>query len=316
MAVTQSSPAAGARRPGPDRLFEAAALSIDRMPMLRVVFDKMTNLCTDSLQLMSGSQARYSVDELKVVRVGDVVDACDENIIPGVLKASGWDALLLVCLDRAFVYTLVETLFGGDSAEPPLETQRPYSKIESRLAEVTFEQVATALQASFKSIADSPFAFQRIEDRADYGFLGKRGNLAIAARIALKSIGRSGTMLLVIPQAALTPALPNLSRSPSAEAAKPDTDWAKQFETEVGRATVSLQASIDARQLTLGEIASFTLGQVLPLPTLAQNHVRLESNGKPVFWCQLGQADGFYTLRVESSIDEEQEFINDILPEH
>jgi flagellar motor switch protein FliM len=314
MAAAQPSPA-GTRRPGPDKLYESATLSIERMPMLRVVFEKMTNLCSDTLQRMSGTQARYSIDELRVVRVADVVDACDDSILPCVMKASGWDAHLLICLDRAFVYTLLETMFGGDSAEPPLESQRPYSKIEKRLVELTCDYVAGALKTCFAGVADSPFAYLRMEERADYSFLGKRTSQAVAARIALKALGRSGTMLIVIPQAALTPALPNLARDPSAEPASADTDWTKQFESEVGRATVALQAIIEGRDLTLGEIASFQVGQVIPLPTLAQNRVRLESNGKSVFWCHLGQADGFYTLRIESAVDEEQEFINDILPE-
>jgi flagellar motor switch protein FliM len=315
MSVAQSSPAAGTRRASPDKLYESATLSIERMPMLRAIFEKVTNQCSDSLQRMSGTQARYAIDEIRVVRVSDVIDACDEDILACVMRASGWDAHLLVCLDRAFVYTLVETMFGGDSAEPPLESQRSYSKIERRLVELTCDYVALALKTCFAGIADSPIAFLRIEERGDYGFLGKRTNQAVAARIALKALGRSGTMLIIIPQAALTPALPNLARDPSAEPAQADTNWSKQFESEVGRANVALQAIIEGRDLTLGEIASFQVGQVVPLPTLAQSKVRLESNGKPVFWCQLGQADGFYTLRIESAVDEEQEFINDILPE-
>jgi flagellar motor switch protein FliM len=314
MAATQSS-SAGARRPVSDKLYESATLSVERMPMLRVVFDKMSNVCSDTLQRMSGTQARYAIDELRIVRVADVIDACDDSIVSCVIKASGWDSYLLICLDRAFVYTLLETMFGGDSAEPPLESQRPYSKIEKRLVELTCEYVASALKSCFAGIADSAFTYQRIEERGDYGFLGKRTSQAVAARIALKALGRSGTMLIVIPQAALTPALPNLARDPSAEPVNPDTDWTKQFESEVGRATVALRAIIEGRDLTLGEIASFQVGQIIPLPTLAQNRVRLESNGKSVFWCQLGQADGFYTLRIESAVDEEQEFINDILPE-
>ena len=39
----------------PNYLLDAAGISIDRMPMLNVIFDRMAASCTDSLQPMAGT---------------------------------------------------------------------------------------------------------------------------------------------------------------------------------------------------------------------------------------------------------------------
>lgn len=68
------------------------------------------------------------------------------------------------------------------------------------------------------------------------------------------------------------------------------------------------------RHVTLEDIATLKIGQVLTLEATAKTRVKLECNAEFLFWCDLGQADGYYTLRVKDFVSQEQELIDDILP--
>ena len=70
---------------------------------------------------------------------------------------------------------------------------------------------------------------------------------------------------------------------------------------------------IEERQFDLRDIAGLEIGQVLTLQATAKSRVKLECNAEPLFWCDFGQADGFYTLRIDEFVNQEQEFIDDIL---
>ena len=70
---------------------------------------------------------------------------------------------------------------------------------------------------------------------------------------------------------------------------------------------------LDERLAPLQEIADLKVGQILQLNATAASRVRVECNGEPLLWCQLGKSNGAYTLRVEEPIDRDQEFANDIL---
>ena len=61
---------------------------------------------------------------------------------------------------------------------------------------------------------------------------------------------------------------------------------------------------------TLGDIASLRAGEVLALQANAKTQVRLECNAEPLFFCDLGQADGVYTLRTDDFVDQEQELLD------
>ena len=50
------------RKPLPNYLLDAAGISIERMPMLNVIFDRMAASCTDSLQPIAGTPCYFSVN--------------------------------------------------------------------------------------------------------------------------------------------------------------------------------------------------------------------------------------------------------------
>ncbi len=51
----------------------------------------------------------------------------------------------------------------------------------------------------------------------------------------------------------------------------------------------------------------------MKLPITPTSLLRVESEGRTLFWCALGQKDGSYTVRIEEFCDERQEFIQDLL---
>ena len=75
----------------------------------------------------------------------------------------------------------------------------------------------------------------------------------------------------------------------------------------------SLRAVLEERHLTLGELADLKIGQVLELQATPRSRVKLEGNEQALFWCHVGQAEGSYVLRIDDFVDQEQEFIDDVL---
>ena len=296
-----------------DRLLDAAGISIERLPMLRLALDRMAATCADSFRPMTATPAFFSTTKIATGRIADILDAYAGNVIAAVYQATEWDSRILFGLDRQFLYTVVETIFGGDGTEPVLQDARPFSLLEQRVAQALFEQAANALKGAFAAISEVSLKFERIETRMDFVSIGRPKNPAVVAKLSLKALGRSGEMFAVIPQSALNPMRQVLARDASSEVSARDPRWAKQFENEIRRTEVTLRATLEDRQFTLGDIADLKVGQVLKLQATPTSPVKLECNDEALFWCQLGQADGSYTVRVEDIVDQEQEFLDDIL---
>ncbi|OYX15287.1 MAG: flagellar motor switch protein FliM, partial [Rhizobiales bacterium 32-66-8] len=144
-----------------DMLLDAAGLSLDRLPMLHVVFDRMATYCADGLRQFAASQAYYSLSSVESGRIGDVLEMYEGMAVAGIFHAPSWDSQLIVGFDRDFIFTMAEALFGADGSEPPVEDERSFSNIEIRIAQMLFEQMAKALRASFALVSDTPFQFER-----------------------------------------------------------------------------------------------------------------------------------------------------------
>lgn len=296
-----------------DRLLDAAGLSLDRLPMLNVIFDRMASFCADNMRHLAASPMYYSLSYMESGRIGDILETYESNAIAGVFHVPEWDSHVLIGFDRDFIFTMVEVLLGADGSEPPFDDDRSFSNIELRISQLLFEQMGKSLQASFALIVDTPFKFERIETRMDFAVVGRLNNQAVVAKFLLQALNRGGEMFVIIPQSALNPMRQALGRVISGDSSTRDPKWMRQIASEVKRTEVTLKAVLEERHLTLGEIADLKIGQVIELQATPRSRVKLEGNNQGLFWCHVGQAEGTYVLRVEDFIDEEQEFIDDVL---
>jgi len=297
-----------------DMLLDSAGLSLDRLPMLHVIFDRMTTSCAEHLRHMAASPMYYSLSGLESGRITEILEMYEANAVAGIFHAPEWDSHILIGFDRDFIYTMVEVLFGSDGSEAPVEEARGFSTIELRMAQTLFEQVAKALQASFALVADTKFKLERIETRMDFAVIGRRNNQAVAAKFLLQALNRGGEMFVVIPQSVLNPMRKVLSRVVSSESSGRDPRWMKQIATEVKKTEVTLKAVLEERFLSLGEIADLKVGDVIELQATPRSRVKLEGNHQGLFWCNIGQSEGTYVLKVDEHIDQEKEFLDDVLP--
>src|SRR5882757_99633 len=297
----------------PNYLLDATGVSIDRMPMLNVIFDRMAATCTDSLQPMAGTPCYFSVSSITNGRVGDIIKDYEANAVAAVLYAEQWDARVLILLDRDFVFTMVEALFGSDGAEPPIDVERSFSNIELRLVQVVFERFAKALQSAFAATSEVTFRLERVETAMASLAIGRSGNMSICANIMLQALYRGGQMFLIIPHSTLNPLRQKLAHIVASDVRAADPNWREQMESEVQRTEVTLSAVLDERMLTLGDVTKFHVGQVIELNATPRTLARLESNNQVLFWCQIGQLDGYYAMQLADPVDQKREFVDDIL---
>ena len=295
-------------------LLDAAGLSVDRLPMLQGVFERAAESCGKELGHMIAAPVFLAVEDIASARFGAVLDTYGDTAVTALFTVPEWGEQIIIGLDRAFVLTIIEIMFGGDGSEPLPSRKRPFSPVELRASQAAAEAAAQALQAAFAPIARISLEFDRIEDRLQ-AVLGPRLSApVIAATSKLTALGRNGVMFVIIPQSALAPLRQALGKTQRDETAPRDSNWSRRIESEVKRADVRVKAVLEERHLTLGDMAGLRVGQILQLQSTPASHVKLESNGQPLFWCELGQGDGIYTVRVHGAVDQEQEFIDDILP--
>jgi flagellar motor switch protein FliM len=153
----------------------------------------------------------------------------------------------------------------------------------------------------------------RIETRVDFVVIAPRTAFGVRTKIKVRILGRDCGMFILIPQSVLNSVRQDLARDLSAEMPVRDPRWTRQIHNEIGRTEIVVRGVIEEGHFTLEDIANLEVGQVIPLQATPKTRVKLEGNSEPLFWCELGQTDGFYTLRVDEFVDQAQEFIDGIV---
>jgi flagellar motor switch protein FliM len=301
-------------QPNIQSLFGGASPSLDRLPMLRTVFERAAVVCAQDLRSLGGAPPpQLALAELSAGAAGDVFAQHDGAIVTAALEAPGWSTRGVISARRGAVFALVEAMLGGDGSQPAYAGKRPFSKIETRIAGAFFERLAKALSAAVAPVAATTFALAAPANTIDFDVVGGKGTPVIAATYNLEALGRGGEIVVAVPQAAIVSMRKAFERTPAKDLTRPDPRWTQQIEREITRASVSLSAVLDERQMTLGDIARLRVGQVLHLRATPRTRVHLECDGERMILCQFGRSGGVYTLRVEDFVDREREFMNDIL---
>ena len=301
MDATTENPAPGAA----ERLLDNPGLSVERLPMLTLIFDRLATACAEGLRPYSPAILTCFVNSIATDHVWDALDAYDGSIA-AILYSPELDARILVGLDRRCIFSLMEVLLGGDGKEPPYDDDRNFSTLETRVAQTVFEIAAEALHSAFGPIIATKFRLERVETQMDFTVMGRRNVLAVIAKILIQAMDIGGQMFVVIPQPALTPIRQQLSRDLSSDGSASDPRWQKMMRRGVEKAEVTAFAVLDETSLTLGDISGWKVGDVLPLKASAATKIRLDCKGQPLFWCELGQAKGHYTLKVADGVDIEE----------
>jgi flagellar motor switch protein FliM len=273
----------------------------------------MAGLCAENLRGASALPAQVALQSIETGPAGELLVFLEGASVTGLLHAPKWDARLLAATDRALVFMLIEMLLGGDGSQPAYMAERPFSKLETKVVGAFFHRMVQALAAAFAPIAATPLAVEACADRLDFDAIGGRNTQMVVARFRLELQDRAGEFLVAIPRSVFAPMREALSRATPKEATKADPRWSQRIQSEITRTNVAVRAVLDERWITLEEVSSLKVGQVMQLNATPSSRVRVECNDEPLLWCQLGKSNGVYTLRVDEFIDPQQEFLDDIL---
>lgn len=305
----QESPGLAVR----ERLLAGGGLSPDRLPMLRVVLDETASVFEEALRKLGFAAPRFVVEHVTAVRAAEAQGILDALALTATYGAAEPDMRITFGVERKFVFTLVEGMFGADGSEPFYETEREFTSVEMRLARVALDRLAKALQASFAKLVGLAPAFDPIEIKPEPPNAARRTGSALFCRFRLSAFGCESEAIVALPQGVIDPLRDALTADPSATIQSVDPLWAQRMKERITQTEVSLSAVMERRDLTLGDVAGFEVGQIVELPVSPTGLIALACEGQTLFWCEIGQKDGAYTIRIADFVDKEQEFIDDML---
>jgi len=262
---------------------------------------------------MNGAKAVLNFERLEAKRLADLIKSETDFAYVGVYDTRGLGCRSAVGVDARFSDLAVEMLLGSGIIDPPPQTPRPLSRLEMRLTAIAIAKILEGISGAFSPLAVIDFEICEQQTEAGFAALGQRTAVALMATFRLSAFDQECAVVFAMPRAACEPHRAALARLPGAEGFARDLRWAEDLYDHVVQTEIKVNVRIDARGFTLSDIASLEVGDLLRLPIAPDSPIRVESEGRALFWCTLGQKDGYFTIRLEDVSDDRRSFIENVL---
>jgi len=289
-----------------EALRDHAGFAVDRMPGLARALDQfLAEAQRNLLPLLNRLSGVGTIEPAQSATLFRAISDCS-GLTAAIYASAEPEAQLLIALDERIDDLIVASVFGESSGpgaedEPHVDEPRSRTAIETALVEEFARALGRALEAAFAPLAPLSIAFDRLTRLSDAYALGRRDMPAAAARFSLPMSGGACECLILIPQSLLLPFRRELERE-AVEPQPADRRWSLSMETGVKQTRLPVTAILEELPMSLGEIAQFRVGEVLPLQSRGFDSVRLECAGRGMFLCKLGQGDGRYRLEIDGPI--------------
>jgi flagellar motor switch protein FliM len=292
-------------------MLEHPSLAIDRMPGLSFALNRFIAEAPARLASLIARPSGAAIEEIRATTLFEAIGECS-GLTAAIYASAEPEAQFMIALDERIDSLIVSSIFGeavgADSPDKPgSDAQKPRTAIEASLVEAFARTLGETLEAAFASVARVALGFERLTTIKDSFALGRRDGEAAAARFTLGLNGGACEGLLLLPQAFLLPFRAELANDPEIEALPADRRWSRLMEARVQQTRLPVTAILEEVPMSLGDVANFQIGGLLPLQCNDFSAIRLECSGRGMFTCKLGQADGRYRLEVESPIAQRHE---------
>ena len=289
------------------RLAETA-ISHERLPMLDIVFDKLSRMLTESFLHLVSTDVQVSLNDVDYTRFGDFISADAPRII-AVVRAEEWDNSFIIAIDTRLIFALSEMLMGGAPGNLDKDIgdgARTPTNIEMQIAKRIFTIVAERLGDAFDSVAKVEFAIERLELNPQFAAIARLTSAAIDGDLSLSVAGVEGALKVIFPYTTLEPLKGSLQQMFVGERIGRDTTWENHFERAVMNTELTFEAILHQQNAALNEILNWKPGDTITFDASAESEVRLLCDGLEFFRGPMGRKNGRIAAQIEHMTLSEQ----------
>ncbi len=215
------------------------------------------------------------------------------------LKAEQLDGQLCLEISPLIIYPIIDRLLGGSSSELFIP-QRPLTQIEQRLVERITDRATQHLSEAWSNLTPLTFSVNDFESNPQLVQIVPPNETVVVVGFELKMGNRAGTMSLCIPYNVIEPIMSKLAAQNWFSYQKKDTgdEYLRKLTTNVANATVQVRALLAQTTITMSDLLSLRVGDLITTEKPAAQDLLILVEGKNKFQGQVGKLRENKAVRI------------------
>lgn len=303
---------------GPDRssgiyaILDRSMMAYEKLPMLEVVFDRLVRMLSSSFRNFTSDNVDVSIDSMVSMRFDDYLNSIPLPALLVVYRAVEWENFGIITIDSAQIYSTVDILLGGRRTAKPVRVEgRPYTTIEQDIVKKMADILLSDMSSSFDPLSPVSFMFDRIESNPRFAQITRPNSPVLLVRLRVDMEERGGFIEILLPHATLEPIRDLLVQLFMGEKFGQDSVWERHLGREVGQADIELEAILDERKISLGEVVDLKIGSTILLDVSPDDPVRIKCGGVPVTTAQVGKVGDRIAVAINDDIRQFRELLRE-----
>ncbi len=295
--------AGGERNTGIYAILDKSVVAYEKLPMLEVVFDRLVRMLSPSLRNFTSDNVDVSIDSMVSMRFDDYMNSIPLPAMLVVYRAVEWENFGIITIDSSQIYSTVDLLLGGRRTQKPIRVEgRPYTTIEQNIVKRMVEIILNDMSMAFDPISPITFQFDRLESNPRFAAIARPNSAALLVRLRVEIEERGGMIDIVLPHATLEPIRDLLLQMFMGEKFGQDAVWERHLGREVGQTFVDVEAILDERRISLGEVVDLKVGSTILFDASPEDPVRVKCGGVPLTTAQIGRVGDKMAIAINDDI--------------
>lgn len=300
------------RNSGIYAILDRSMMAYEKLPMLEVVFDRLVRMLSSSLRNFTSDNVDVSIDSMVSMRFDDYLNSIPLPALLVVFRAVDWENFGIITIDSAQIYSTVDILLGGRRSARPVRVEgRPYTTIEQDIVRRMADIVLEDMSSSFDPLSPVTFAFDRIESNPRFAQITRPNSAVLLVRLRVDMEERGGMVEILLPHATLEPIRDLLLQMFMGEKFGQDSVWERHLGREVGQTFVDVEAVLDERKITLGEVVDLKIGSTILLDVSPNDPVKVKCGGVSLTTAQVGRVGDKIAIAVNEDIRQFRELLRE-----
>lgn len=271
-----------------------------RMPAMEIINERFTRNMRIGLFNLIRRSPEISVGPVKVQRYSaflrELAVPTNFNIMAiRPLRGNG----LIVC-DPTFIFTVIDTLYGGTGKYQTRIEGRDFSATEQMVINRLVELISQEYAKAWKGIYPLELVYQRSEMQPQFANIATPSEIVIATSFRLEIGEMVGAIHFCLPYATLEPVREVLYSSTQGDSMEVDRRWVNVLTQEIQAAEVTLVAELATADATVEQLIAMKKGDFIELEREPQ--IQATIDGVPIFACHYGTHNSKYAIRIDSSL--------------
>ena len=288
-------------RSGLRGLINSSMLSHPVAPALELVFARVPPRFTKCLRHLANDALDVSLETVATIRFNEFLGERTQGSVLGLFQSDSLDHYSLLCADPVFVYSLVDILLGGARVDGTGDVTRSYTSIEIALVRRIFEALCAELTHAFDGIIDAPFTLAAGETNPRFAAITRENAVCALAKCRVDVLGVRGHLHILMPYANLEPVRDRLHKDRLTHAVHGQRHWKDILNERVRDTTLDLACVLAERVVSLRDIETLSVGDVLTFDKALRDPVNLSVGGHPLATGHIGRAGERLAVRLDQS---------------